>query len=87
MAKHEGLPVHGYKPQSGEAVEIVNSHKQNEERLLRLLDVYKADPGLDQRWLAIARTHFEQGFMALNRAVFQPQRIMLPEDNGEPQSE
>jgi hypothetical protein len=34
----------------------------------------------DQRWLAIARTHFQEGFMALNRAVFQPQRIKLPED-------
>lgn len=34
----------------------------------------------DPRWLAIARTGFEQAFMALNRAVFQPQRIALPED-------
>lgn len=35
----------------------------------------------DQRWIAIARTHFQEGFMALNRAVFQPQRIELPEDS------
>lgn len=35
---------------------------------------------VDQRWLAVARSHFEQGYMALNRAVFQPQRIKLPED-------
>ena len=34
----------------------------------------------DQRWLAIARTHTQEAFMALNRAVFQPQRIKLPED-------
>lgn len=37
-------------------------------------------PEVDGRWLAIARTHFQEGFMALNRAVFQPQRIKLPED-------
>lgn len=37
-------------------------------------------PVCDPRWIAIARSHFEQGFMALNRAVFQPQRIKLPED-------
>ena len=37
-------------------------------------------PTYDQRWIAIARTHFNEGFMALNRAVFQPQRIKLPED-------
>lgn len=34
----------------------------------------------DARWIAVARTHFQEGFMALNRAVFQPQRIKLPED-------
>lgn len=34
----------------------------------------------DPRWLAVAKTHFQEGFMALNRAVFQPQRIKLPED-------
>lgn len=38
-------------------------------------------PAYDQRWLAVARTHFQEGFMALNRAVFQPQRIKLPEDS------
>lgn len=27
---------------------------------------------VDKRWVSIARTHFQQGFMALNRAVFQP---------------
>lgn len=39
-------------------------------------------PAYDQRWIAVARTHFQEGFMALNRAVFQPQRIRLPEDDG-----
>lgn len=38
-------------------------------------------PAYDQRWLAIARSHFEQGFMALNRSVFQPTRIKLSEDD------
>ena len=37
-------------------------------------------PPYDRRWLAIARTHTQEAFMALNRAVFQPQRIKLPED-------
>lgn len=34
----------------------------------------------DLRWLAIARTHIQEGFTALNRSIFQPQRIKLPED-------
>ncbi len=32
-------------------------------------------------WLAIARTQIEQGFMALNRAVFKPGRVRLAEDD------
>ena len=83
MQEHSGLPVAGYKPQSERNVEIVNGHKETEERLLRHLDElagFYCPVSVDNRWLAIARTHFEQGFMALNRAVFQPSRIGLPED-------
>lgn len=84
---HEGLPVAGYVKQSMTNVQLVNQHKEMEERLLRHLetvDSFITSPlsqALDSRWLSIARTHFEQGFMALNRSVFKPQRIQLPEDN------
>lgn len=44
------------------------------------VDTILSAPVVDMRWVAIARTHFQEGFMALNRAVFQPQRIRLPED-------
>jgi hypothetical protein len=39
----------------------------------------KAD-GIDGYWLGVARVYLELGFMAMNRAVFQPQRAKLPED-------
>jgi len=97
MTDHKPLPVAGYTDQSDAKVALVNEFKQDEERLLRKLDAMtKAvhDPrydvhipasplaaATDQRWLAIARSHFQQGYMALNRAVFQPQRIRLPEDD------
>lgn len=91
MAEHQGLPVAGYAPQSDAKVQLVNEFKADEERLLRKIDRLAdglpsaIDPGSplmdrDQRWLAVARTHFQEGFMALNRSVFQPQRIKLPED-------
>lgn len=95
MPEHTPLPVAGYTTQSSDKVALVNSFKQEEERLLRKIDRMQGivpDPmsieavekfGYDQRWLAIARTGFEQAFMALNRAVFQPQRISLPEDADE----
>jgi hypothetical protein len=92
---HKPLPVLGYTDQPAGEVELVNSFKQDEERLLRRLDALygamseKEPDGTyraryDQRWLSIARTHFQEGFMALNRAIFQPQRIALPEDDEHP---
>lgn len=77
---HAGLPVSGYQPQSDANVKLVNYHKQWEERVLRHLDWLAKQPGLDKRWIAIGRTGIEKSFMAINRAVFQPGRISLPED-------
>lgn len=78
--EHDGLPVTGYRPQSDDNVQLVNHSKQLEERVLRFLDELKADPHVDQRWLATGRTDIEKGFMAVNRSVFQPKRATLPED-------
>jgi hypothetical protein len=83
MTEHQGLPVAGYRPQNDEKVYLVNRNKDIEERVLRILDDLanlNLYPDNDLRWLAIGRTHIEQGFMAVNRAVFQPSRIALPED-------
>ncbi len=78
--KHDPLPVKGYTGQSGIVVENVNLNKEIEERILRRLDNLASHPDTDKRWLAIGRTHIEQAFMAINRAIFKPQRISLPED-------
>lgn len=80
MTPHQPLPVHGYRPQPGAAVTLVNANKAAEERVLRLLDALKVDPSVDQRWLAIGRTQIEQGFMAINRSIFQPARVDLEGD-------
>lgn len=79
---HKGLPVSGYRAQSQAKVDLVNEFKATEERLLRRLDELGAEKNFEyeRRWLAIARTNIEQGFMALNRAVFMPTRVALPED-------
>jgi hypothetical protein len=89
--KDGALPVAGYKPQTPATVAFVNALKEQEERTLRLLDQLdtvgadvvvqvEAMPAPDLRWVAIARTSIQQGFMAAARAVFQPGRVKLPED-------
>ena len=78
--KHEGLPVHGYKPQGKEALDLVNANKAVEELVLSMFDELGARDDIDPRWLAIGRSQIEQGFMAVNRAVFQPERMQLPSE-------
>lgn len=78
--QHQGLPVEGYKPQENAAVEAVNQNKRLEENVLRVLDALAENPDTDKRWLAIGRTAIEQGFMAVNRAIFKPGRVKFPGD-------
>lgn len=80
MAEHNGLPVSGYKPQSDDKVAVVNVNKALEERVLRQLDAMKGNIAYDQRMVSIAYTGIQEAFMWANRAVFQPGRVMLPED-------
>lgn len=82
----KGLPVQGYKPTQPQwKIDLVNENKVLEERILRQIDNHvrnRDSQEIDQRHVAIARTEIEKAFMSLNRAVFQPQRIALPEDGG-----
>lgn len=81
MTDHKGLPVAGYKPQSDERVAVVNVNKELEEHVLRQIYIMQASgPDYDQRMVAIARTGVQEAFMWLNRAVFQPGRVKLAED-------
>lgn len=72
-----GLPVKGYKSeQPAFKVALVNENKLLEELVLRQMDVHvQLGADLDQRSVALARTHLQNAFMWLNRAVFQPERI------------
>lgn len=79
----KGLPVAGYKPtQSMEAIHAVNVFKELEERTLRHVEtLLDGTMGIDARMMAVGRTQLQLAFMALNRAIFQPGRVKLPEDS------
>lgn len=64
----------GFTHNTPETVKLANHFKLLEEGLMRLLDL-AASADLDPRWVAVARTHINEGFMALNRANFKPERI------------
>ena len=73
-------PIPGYQDVSATKAGQVSHNKLMEEEVLRRLDVLMCHPDVDKRWLAIGRTHIEQGFMAINRSIFQPGRVQLPSD-------
>lgn len=74
-------PIKGYTAQPQWKLDLVNSNKESEELLLRMLGNVGRLTDIDPRWLSIARTKFEEAYMALNRAVMNPRRIKLPEDD------
>lgn len=67
--------VVGYKTrQTQAAIDAVNTTKEFENDLGDwIAQLRDSDTPLDLRWVAIAVTGFQQAFMALNRAVFQPE--------------
>lgn len=78
--EHKGLPVPGYRSQSDENISLVKKFKETKEKILRALDELVTLKDIDHRWLAIGRTDLEKAFMAINRSIFRPTRISLPED-------
>ena len=64
--------IAGYRDLSEDEIGKMNSVKQLSADVGSMIDTMKATPGLDQRWVAIAATHLQEGFMAAVRAIAQP---------------
>lgn len=75
MATSQQLP--GYRVLSPEERAHVEQAKQFEAHLLKFLHMIEADAmyDADPRWFNIAKTHFEQGFMALTRSITRPNPV------------
>jgi hypothetical protein len=68
--------IKGYRDLSEQDVELVNLIKEAEVqvgKLWRMVADQKST--VDPRWLAIAKTHFQEGFTALVRAVTKPEDV------------
>lgn len=66
--------IAGYRELNAKEIEHVNSFKKIEGMLLDRLERLQEDvPKIDQRWLAIGKTHMEQAFMAVIRSITRPE--------------
>lgn len=64
--------VRGYRDLPADQVDQINAVKEHEEALAELWGSVERDSRTDPRWLAVARTHFQEGFSALVRSIAQP---------------
>lgn len=64
--------ISGYRELSQEEINAMNSVKELAGAVGILIEEMQANKSLDQRWVAIAKTDLQRGFMAAVRAVAQP---------------
>lgn len=50
----------------------MNEIKDHGIVIANLVEKVQGTPGVDLRWAVIAKTHLQEGFMALTRAVAKP---------------
>lgn len=68
----------GYRTLTKDQLKMMSHNKPLEEIVLRQIDKHVREHGskeIDQRWVSVARTHIQEGFMALGRSIAQPERI------------
>lgn len=64
--------INGYRTLSDEEIQWINECKMTEVNVGHLWKTIAALPDVDPRWLSVAKTHFEQGFMAMARSIARP---------------
>jgi hypothetical protein len=65
--------IKGYRDLTRDEIDAMNTIKALAEQVGEFVENMAQSPGdEDQRWVAIGRTHLQQGFMALTRAIAKP---------------
>lgn len=63
----------GYRELSDIEVELINLLKRESESTRTIIEQMRKNSDIDYRWVSIAETHMQQGYMALVRAIAQPE--------------
>lgn len=65
--------ITGYRDLSQEEIDMMNEVKRHGQAIGDMIQKLRDVEGLDQRWVSIAQTDFQTGFMAAVRAIAQPE--------------
>ena len=63
--------ISGHRELTQAEIDLMNEVKAKGVELGELVDKLMATNGLDKRWIAIGKTHLQQGCMALVRGIAQ----------------
>lgn len=66
------MSITGYRELNEEEIHNINQIKETAILVGKLVDSFVDWKGADQRWVAIAKTDLQKGFMALTRSVAKP---------------
>lgn len=73
MPEKSDQQIKGYRDLSPDDINHINLVKDAEISAGEVWRAVMALPGVDKRWAAVAKTHFEEGFSALVRSIAQPE--------------
>lgn len=74
MVDNQHKKISGYRDLDEDEIGLINTIKMFEVNLGSLWrEVGDNVTNVDRRWMAVARTHFEEGFSALVRSIARPE--------------
>ena len=65
--------ISGYRELSQDEIDTMNQVKNTAKLVFGMIDDLVNNPTVDQRWVSIAKTDLQKGFMAATRAVAKPE--------------
>lgn len=66
------MDITGYRELTGQELAIINKIKDLAINVGSVIEGFEGEGYVDQRWLAIAKTDLQKGFMALTRSIAKP---------------
>ena len=64
--------IHGYRNLPQADIDRMNAVKALADHCGSMVEELRRTPGIDLRWVSIAQTHLQQGFMAAVRSIARP---------------
>lgn len=72
MVDNQHQKIKGYRDLTETEIGYMNSIKLHAETIGAQIEALESVEGIDKRWLAIAKTDLQKGFMSLVRSVARP---------------